>query len=75
VSPSKNGTRRAFLLAGAAVPLVRGATRKRPILDAHLHCPSAAGPVIQWHRVTHNFEDTGYSRPTCIIGQYESKRN
>jgi predicted TIM-barrel fold metal-dependent hydrolase len=50
-------TRRTFLQAGAAGTLVRGGASKRPIFDAHLHCPSAAGRVIQWHRVTRDFED------------------
>ncbi len=50
-------TRRTFLLAGAAAPLLQGARAKRPIFDSHLHCPSATGEVIQWHRVTRNFQD------------------
>jgi predicted TIM-barrel fold metal-dependent hydrolase len=52
------GTRRSFLLTGACASMVRGsASVKRPIFDAHLHCPSASGDVIQWHRVTRNFQD------------------
>ncbi len=45
-------------MASAAGALLRGDTPgKRRIFDAHLHCPSAAGQVIQWHRVTGDFDD------------------
>jgi len=51
-------TRRTFLAAGAAGALLRGGEPgKRPIFDAHLHCPAADGYVIQWHRVTRDFDD------------------
>ena len=51
-------TRRTFLAAGAAGALLRGGDPgKRPIFDAHLHCPAADGYVIQWHRVTRDFDD------------------
>lgn len=27
------------------------------IFDCHLHCPAEAGEQMQWHKVTHNFEE------------------
>src|SRR5215471_5979737 len=32
--------------------------RKARIFDAHLHCPSDAGEVWQWHPVTRTFEES-----------------
>lgn len=34
-----------------------GGPRKRHVFDAHLHCPSDAGEVWQWHPVTRTFQD------------------
>ena len=50
-------TRRSFLKTGTAGALAKAGPRRRPIFDAHLHCPSADGQVWQWHRVTRDFDD------------------
>jgi len=50
----------AMLGAGAAIGLTCGeniSTRGYPILDAHIHIPSDAGDIWQWHPVMKTMED------------------
>jgi predicted TIM-barrel fold metal-dependent hydrolase len=44
-------------MSGAAGAVARAGPRRRPIFDAHLHCPSEDGEVWQWHRITRDFDD------------------
>ena len=43
--------------APGAKPAAKKRSGRRTVFDAHLHCPSEAGEVWQWHTVTRTFEE------------------
>jgi hypothetical protein len=57
------GTMAASALGGSLFAQTAKKTLKHPdsepfdIFDCHLHCPAEAGEQLQWHKVTHNFEE------------------
>lgn len=57
VRPAAAKEKRAKVKTTATTPQALRTRPDRKIFDAHLHCPSDAGEVWQWHPVTRTFND------------------